>query len=122
MSKSRLRSDLANHFVHARVTFETASGEPAGFALYGYNYSPAEGRFVYLNYLLVREPYRGKGLAKQLMAELAAVSKEEGLCQIIWAVNEDNTKAREFYERVSSYTRCKYIKGIGIAGCLDRRG
>ena len=48
------------------------AGEPAGFALWFYNYSTFLGRHgIYLEDLFVHERFRGHGIGKSLLAHLA---------------------------------------------------
>ena len=47
-------------------------GEPAGFALWFYNFSTFHGRHgIYLEDLFVEPKYRGKGIGKALLKHLA---------------------------------------------------
>src|SRR5271169_1361674 len=53
-------------------------GQPAGFALFFYNYSTWEGRpGIYLEDLFVLPAYRGKGIGKALLVKLASIAVEE---------------------------------------------
>ena len=48
------------------------NGEPAGFALWFLNFSTFRGRHgIYLEDLFVRPAFRGRGIGKALMAQLA---------------------------------------------------
>src|ERR1700679_2371541 len=54
-------------------------GEPAGFALYFYNYSTWLGRpGLYLEDLFVEPRYRGLGIGKSLLRRVAAIALEKG--------------------------------------------
>jgi GNAT superfamily N-acetyltransferase len=56
-----------------------ADGEPVGFALWFYNYSTFLARFgIYLEDLFVRPRFRGQGLGKALLVNLAARAVREG--------------------------------------------
>src|SRR3984957_2584975 len=73
-------------------------GQPAGFALYFYNYSTWRGHAgIYLEDLFVRPQYRGRGLGKALLAEVAAIAVSEGCPRFEWAVLDWNTPAIDFY-------------------------
>lgn len=70
-----------------------------GFALYYIRYSTWKGQRMYLEDILVHEPFRGKGIGTALMDALIAAAKAEGLHGISWQVLEWNEPAIKFYER-----------------------
>jgi ribosomal protein S18 acetylase RimI-like enzyme len=70
-----------------------------GFALYYIRYSTWKGQRMYLEDILVHEPFRGKGVGTALMDALIAAAKAEGLGGISWQVLEWNESAIKFYER-----------------------
>jgi ribosomal protein S18 acetylase RimI-like enzyme len=70
-----------------------------GFALYYIRYSTWKGQRMYLEDILVHEPFRGKGVGTALMDALIAAAKAEGLGGISWQVLEWNKPAIKFYER-----------------------
>jgi GNAT superfamily N-acetyltransferase len=56
------------------------NGEPAGFALWFYNFSTFRGRHgIYLEDLFVRPAFRGHGIGKALLRHLARRCVAEGL-------------------------------------------
>ena len=69
----------------------------AGYALYYFFYSSFEGPGVFLEDVYVREQFRGKGIGKALMAEVAAVAVREGLWGVRWEVLNWNQPAIDFY-------------------------
>ena len=73
-------------------------GEPAGFALWFYNYSTFRGRHgLYLEDLFVRPAFRGRGIARGLMQHLARRCLAEGLPRLEWWVLDWNEPALRFY-------------------------
>lgn len=79
------------------------SGEPAGFALWFYNFSTFLARpGIYLEDLFVRPPFRGRGLGKALLGHLArrAMAKECG--RLEWWVLDWNTPSIEFYKALGA--------------------
>jgi GNAT superfamily N-acetyltransferase len=79
------------------------SGEPAGFALWFYNFSTFRGRHgIYLEDLYVRPSHRGKGLGKALLAGLARRCGHEGLARLDWAVLDWNAPSIAFYESLGA--------------------
>src|SRR5580692_5762454 len=54
------------------------SGQPAGFALYFFNYSTWNGRpGIYLEDLFVQPEFRGLGVGKALLRQVAAIAVEK---------------------------------------------
>jgi len=75
-------------------------GEPAGFALWFYNFSTFLGRHgIYLEDLFVRPAFRGMGIGKALLAHLARRCVAEGLGRLEWWVLDWNEPAIGFYKR-----------------------
>lgn len=81
------------------------SGQPAGFALYFYNYSTWRGKpGLYLEDLFVLPEMRGKGIGKALLEKLAQVAVAENCYGIAWQVLEWNEPAIKFYESIGATT------------------
>jgi GNAT superfamily N-acetyltransferase len=79
------------------------NNQPAGFALYFYNYSTWRGHAgIYLEDLFVRPAFRGKGIGKALLASVAAIAVAEGCPRLEWAVLNWNTPAIDFYRSVGA--------------------
>ena len=73
-------------------------GQPAGFALYFFNYSTWVGRpGIYIEDLFVAPELRGQGIGKALLQRVAAVAVEQGCQRVQWQVLDWNTPAVEFY-------------------------
>ena len=73
-------------------------GEPAGFALWFFNYSTWQGKpGLYLEDLFVRPQFRKKGIGKALLTYLAKVAVQKGCGRYQWQVLDWNTPAIEFY-------------------------
>jgi len=78
-------------------------GEPAGFALWFYNFSTFRGRHgLYLEDLYVRPALRGCGIAMALMRRLARRCLDEGLGRFEWWVLDWNEPAIRFYRRIGA--------------------
>jgi ribosomal protein S18 acetylase RimI-like enzyme len=73
--------------------------EIVGFALYYIRYSTWKGQRLYLEDILVKESYRGKGIGKQLFDELIKELKEKKLNGMVWQVLEWNEQAINFYKK-----------------------
>jgi len=75
-----------------------ADGTVAGFALWFYTFSTFVGRHgIYLEDLFVRPEFRGRGLGKALIADLARRCIAENLGRFEWSVLDWNEPAIQFY-------------------------
>ncbi|NCD34366.1 MAG: GNAT family N-acetyltransferase [Spartobacteria bacterium] len=72
--------------------------EPVAFALYFYNYSTFLGKpGIYLEDLYVQPAFRGKGLGKAMLKELATRAVAEDCGRLEWSVLDWNQPAIDFY-------------------------
>jgi GNAT superfamily N-acetyltransferase len=79
------------------------SGQPAGYALYFFNYSTWLGRpGLYLEDLFVRPALRGHGIGKALLQHLAALAVEKGCGRMDWQVLDWNEPSIRFYEALGA--------------------
>ena len=84
-------------------------GEPAGFALYFYNYSTWVGKAgIYLEDLFVRSAYREKGIGKHLFRHMARLAVEQNLGRLVWNVLKWNETAIRFYESLGAVDLCEW--------------
>jgi GNAT superfamily N-acetyltransferase len=78
-------------------------GQPAGFALFFYNYSTWMGQpGIYLEDLFVLPEFRGQGIGKALLQRVAAVALEKGCQRLQWEVLDWNTPAIDFYRAMGA--------------------
>ena len=75
-------------------------GKVAGYALHFPFYSSFEGPGLFLEDVYVREEFRGKGIGKALMAEVAATAVREQLLVMRWEVLNWNQSAIDFYAKL----------------------
>lgn len=67
--------------------------------------SPLNGKKVgYLDDLFVILPYRGKGVANQLMAHLKLLAESKNWLFIRWITRENNYRAKAFYDKIAKKT------------------
>ena len=79
------------------------NGEAAGFAVWFLNFSTFRGRHgIYLEDLFVRPAFRGRGLGKALMAQLARRCVEQGLARFEWSVLDWNAPSIAFYKSIGA--------------------
>lgn len=87
----------------AEVRIARWNGEPAGFALFFPNYSTFLGKpGLYLEDLFVRPAFRGHGIGKALLRELAVIAVTRGYGRVEWAVLDWNEPAIGFYEKLGA--------------------
>lgn len=70
-----------------------------GLALYYVRYSTWKGRRLYLEDLIVTEPYRGKGIGKLLFEQMIKEAQELGFSGMMWQVLDWNEPAIKFYNK-----------------------
>ncbi len=81
---------------------ETDSG-PVGYAIYniGFWADSLQG-MILLTDLFVKETWRGRGVGRQLMDQLAAIGRAAGCEMVMWTVWTRNESARRFYEHLGA--------------------
>jgi GNAT superfamily N-acetyltransferase len=78
-------------------------GQPAGFALYFFNYSTWLGRpGIYLEDIFVQPEFRGRGIGKALLQQVAASAVQKGCPRLQWEVLDWNTPAIDFYRAMGA--------------------
>jgi GNAT superfamily N-acetyltransferase len=77
-------------------------GQPAGYALFFGCYSTWAGRRLFLEDLFVREPFRGRGIGKALLASVARIAVQENCYGVQWEVLGRNEKAIELYRSLGA--------------------
>jgi GNAT superfamily N-acetyltransferase len=86
-----------------RVVIADWDSQPAGFALFFYNYSTWQGRpGLYLEDLFVRPAFRGRGIGKALLVHLARIAVNENCGRFQWAVLDWNQPSIDFYEALGA--------------------
>src|SRR4051812_1364516 len=86
-----------------RVLIAEWDGEPAGFALYFFNFSTFVGRpGLYLEDLFVRPELRSHGIGRALLGALARVAKQRNCGRMEWAVLDWNEPALRFYKTLGA--------------------
>ena len=86
-----------------RVLIAECNGEPAGFALYFFNFSTfVAKRGLYLEDLFVRPAQRAHGIGRALLRELARIAQARDCGRMEWAVLDWNEPALGFYRRLGA--------------------
>jgi GNAT superfamily N-acetyltransferase len=106
-----------------RVVIAEWGRQPAGFALFFYNYSTWQGRpGLYLEDLFVRPKFRGKGVGKALLVHVAQIAVRENCGRYQWQVLDWNTPAIQFYESLGAKTLKEWLTMRVEGGALERLG
>lgn len=100
-----------------------ADGEPAGFALWFYNFSTFRGRHgIYLEDLFVEPRLRGLGIGRALLQRLAARCVEEGLARFEWSVLDWNEPSIAFYRSLGAVAKDEWTMYQVSGEALARLG
>ncbi len=87
--------------VHCVLAFW--DGQPAGFALYFFNFSTFLTRpGLYLEDLFVKPALRGHGIGKSLLLHLARIANQRGCGRMEWTVLDWNQPAIDFYQNLGA--------------------
>lgn len=98
-----LRDALFGPQPGAEALIAEVHGTPAGFALFFHNFSTFLGRRgLYLEDLFVRPEYRGAGIGRRLLAEVAALAVARGCQRLEWSVLKWNAPAIGFYRALGA--------------------
>ncbi|KAJ2452775.1 acetyltransferase [Coemansia sp. RSA 2336] len=97
-----LRQTLFGPRPYAEVILAYASDgaaeKPAGFALFFHNYSTWVGKpGLYLEDLFVCPEFRGRGVGKRLLVQLAQIARERQCGRMEWVVLDWNEPSIQFY-------------------------
>jgi GNAT superfamily N-acetyltransferase len=94
----------------AHALIASWGGEPAGFALYFYNFSTFLGRTgLYLEDLFVRPAHRRHGIGRRLLVELARRAEARGCGRMEWAALDWNEPALRFYRELGARTLDEWV-------------
>ena len=78
-------------------------GETVGFAVWFLIFSTFTGRYgLYLEDIFVRPNFRGKGVGKALMRQLAARCVEQNFARFEWSVLDWNRPSIDFYRSIGA--------------------
>jgi GNAT superfamily N-acetyltransferase len=100
--------DSPNPVIH--VLIAEWNGEPAGFALYFFNFSTFVGRpGLYLEDLFVRPALRSHGIGRALLRALARIAQQQDCGRMEWAVLDWNEPALRFYKSLDARQMNEWI-------------
>jgi GNAT superfamily N-acetyltransferase len=94
----------------------SVDGEPAGFAVYFFNFSTWLGKLgLFLEDLYVSPDHRGSGAGKALLKHLAQIAIARDCGRFEWNVLDWNTPAIDFYESFDAQAQSEWI-GYRLTG------
>jgi GNAT superfamily N-acetyltransferase len=112
----RLRATLFCNRPRVHCSIAELEGEPAGFAVWFFNYSTWLGRHgLFLEDLYVSEAQRGRGLGKALLRHLAGLAVASGCGRFEWNVLDWNRPAIDFYESFGAQPQSEWV-GYRLSG------
>ncbi|XP_039355963.1 thialysine N-epsilon-acetyltransferase-like [Mauremys reevesii] len=77
-------------------------GHLIGYALFFFGYSVNTGRIIYLENLYVLSEFRGWGIGKKLMSEVAKVALARGCVEMKFTVVEWNSRVLAWYRQLGA--------------------
>lgn len=95
------------HALLARVNDQTV-----GMAFWYYTYSTWKGKVLYLEDLIVREPWRGKGIGQKLFEELLRIAAKNEVKRMQWQVLHWNEPALAFYRKYQATLSHEWLNGM----------
>lgn len=104
-TEADLRESLfgPNRIAYALIAY--ADAEPAGFALYFFNFSTFLAKpGLYLEDLFVRPQWRKRGVGRMLLSRLAQIAIDRGCGRMEWSVLDWNELALGFYRALGART------------------
>jgi len=102
VTEATLRRDGFGPAPRFRTLLPVWDGKLAGYAMFFPFYSSFQGPGLFLEDVYVREEFRGKGIGKLLMAEVAAIALQEGFSTMRWEVLDWNQPAIDFYKKLGA--------------------
>lgn len=95
-------------------------GQPSGYALFYDFYSSWRGSGIFLEDLFVREHFRGRGIGRALLSQVARIARQEGRYAIRWEVLDWNKSAIEFYKSLGGKFMDEWKQVLLEAEALNR--
>src|SRR4029077_5855201 len=95
-------------------------GQAIGYALFFGFYSSCKGSGVFLEDLFVREAFRGRGIGRALLCQVARIAREEGSYGMRWEVLDWNESAIKFYKSLGGELFDEWRQILLQGGALNR--
>jgi GNAT superfamily N-acetyltransferase len=106
---------------YAEALLAWVDGNPAGMALFFYNFSTFLMKpGIYLEDLFVYPDYRRQGIGRALLVHLGKLALERGCGRFEWSVLDWNTPAIEFYRSMGAEIKPEWqicrVTGEALSG------
>jgi GNAT superfamily N-acetyltransferase len=95
-------------------------GQAVGYALFFGIYSSFKGPGIFLEDLFVREAFRGRGIGRALLRQVARIARQEGSYGIRWEVLGWNESAIKFYKSLGGQFFDEWKQVVLEADALSR--
>lgn len=116
VTESQITAALYGADAVARCHIAEVGGQTAAMALWFRNFSTWDGvAGIHLEDLFVRPEFRRRGLARMLLATLAAECVRRGYSRLSWSVLDWNTDAIALYDAVGGRQMSEWI-GYRVSG------
>lgn len=102
ITEDELRHDGFGPDPKFRAILAEQDGQPAGYAVFFTFYSTWTGSGLFLEDLFVRETFRGRGVGRALLSQLAEIAQKEGYRTIRLDVLDWNESAIKFYKSLGA--------------------
>jgi GNAT superfamily N-acetyltransferase len=102
LQEDALRRDGFGSAPKFRAILAGQDGQPAGYALFFASYSTWTGSGLFLEDLFVREQFRGHGVGKALLTEVAEIARKEHYQSSSLDVLDWNEAAINFYRSLGA--------------------
>ncbi len=81
---------------------EAADARLIGLLIFYTAYSTWKGKIIYLDDLIISEPYRKSGVGRMMFEQLLRLAKAEDAAQLRWHVLHWNEPALQFYKKFNA--------------------
>lgn len=108
ITREQLARDGFGERPRFRALIAEWDGQVAAYALTFDHYSTWSGPVLFLEDLFVRERFRGRGIGKALLAEVAQTAVRGGYCGVRWEVLDWNQKAIDLYKSLGANLRQRW--------------
>lgn len=94
--------------VHALIA--EWDGDPAGYGFYYFTYSTWVGRYsLFVEDIFVRALFRGKGIGRALMRQMATIAEKQSCYGMRWEVLDWNSSAIDFYRSLGAELQRQWL-------------
>lgn len=122
VTEDELRRDGFGPDPKFRAILAEQNGQPAGHAIFFPCYSAWTGAGLFLEDLFVRPAFRGQGVGRALVCQVAEIARKEGYRTIRLDVLDWNEPAIQFYKSLGAEYLPQWRNVVIGAEALERLG